>query len=47
MIVKTLKEIVISVKNQIKLLNHAIKNHLIVMTLPDKPNSKNQKYVRL
>ena len=28
-------------------LNPAIENHLVVMTLPDKPNSKNQKYVRL
>ena len=28
-------------------LNPAIENHLVAMTLPDKPNSKNQKYVRL
>ena len=34
-------------KYQIKLLNHAIKNHLVVMTLPDKPNRKIKKYVRL
>ena len=28
-------------------LNPAIENHLVAMTLPDKPNSKNQKYIRL
>ena len=28
-------------------LNPAIENHLVVMTLPNKPNSKNQKYVKL
>lgn len=28
-------------------LNPAIENHLIVMSLPDKPNSKNQKYIKL
>ena len=28
-------------------LNPAIENHLVVMTLPDKPNSKNQKYIKL
>ena len=27
-------------------LNPAIENGLIKMTLPDKPNSKNQKYVK-
>ena len=27
-------------------LNPAINNGLIIMTLPDKPNSKNQKYIK-
>ncbi|GAA8716860.1 hypothetical protein oki361_23760 [Helicobacter pylori] len=28
-------------------LNLAIKNNLIKMTIPDKPNSKNQKYIKI
>ena len=28
-------------------LNPAIENGLVVMTIPDKPNSKNQKYMKL
>lgn len=28
-------------------LNPALENHLIVMSLPDKPNSKNQKYIKI
>jgi hypothetical protein len=47
---ESLKRILLNIKSKETLrnsyLNPAIENGLIRMTLPDKPNSKNQKYIK-